>query len=566
MKKMLALILALVMCFSLVACGGDKKAEEKPAEESKAPAQSQGGLNSDEATKMTAVAEADKTVKYKDTVRVSVSGERVAMGYYGSTNAQASSWGGMTMEPLFKFDYVTGEAVPVIAKEAVDVNGDGKTWKVTIRDDVTFHHKGKYYADLKASDVAFTFNALLPNSEGRQAGAFVRTPTLVNSVESAEATGEYEVTIKLKSPIFDFENWNHGLYIMSEKGLKEFGWADGQDVYTGAYWYDIDNSTMGQKHIMRRYNEYWGSLDNYPTETIEIVVHTDVNTGVAALQAGEVDVLQSSAPEIAIQFQNNADYTVHKIAGQTTWFVGYNSYDGTGFFDNEDDPNQVKLRQAINYALDRDKIVSVLFAIMPDAGVRVDSIFGKSTPGYVDCGEWEFSVEKGRALMEEIGYGPNNRLSLVLAHIPRYTAYAQCVQDLLKEIYIDCELRNIEGSQYGSFLRTGKDWDLFCNYYTTGVTMLSVVSSHIASSGAGSKTQGWASAVADEKIAEVMNQPTYEAQKEAFGEFQKWVHDYHSRIPTHADMNMLIAKAEVEGVAVAPDIAYVSWSTLRIPE
>ena len=43
MKKLLALILALVMCFSLVACGGDKKDDEagKPAESAK-PSASQG--------------------------------------------------------------------------------------------------------------------------------------------------------------------------------------------------------------------------------------------------------------------------------------------------------------------------------------------------------------------------------------------------------------------------------------------------------------------------------------------------------------------------------------------
>ena len=233
MKKLLALILAMVMCFSLVACGGDKDdaKTDKPADNS--PSQSQGGLNSDEATKQTAITEADKTVKYKDTVKISYDGERVAMGYYGSTNQPASSWGAMTMEPLFKVNYETGEAEPVIAKEAVDVNGDGKTWKVTIRDDVTFHHKGEYYADLKASDVAFTFNTLMPGSEGRESGAFTRNPSLMNSVESVEVTGEYEVTIKLKNATFDFPYWNHGLYIMSEKGLKEFGWADGQDVYTG---------------------------------------------------------------------------------------------------------------------------------------------------------------------------------------------------------------------------------------------------------------------------------------------------------------------------------------------
>ena len=43
MKKLLALILALVMCFALVACGGDKAEENKPAEESNKPAEESKG-------------------------------------------------------------------------------------------------------------------------------------------------------------------------------------------------------------------------------------------------------------------------------------------------------------------------------------------------------------------------------------------------------------------------------------------------------------------------------------------------------------------------------------------
>ena len=42
MKKLLALILALVMCFSLVACGGEK------ADDAGKPAASQGGSKTDD--------------------------------------------------------------------------------------------------------------------------------------------------------------------------------------------------------------------------------------------------------------------------------------------------------------------------------------------------------------------------------------------------------------------------------------------------------------------------------------------------------------------------------------
>ena len=555
MKKLLALILALVMCFSLVACGGGQGS--KPSEPS------DPGSNEPTTPGFT---EPDKTVKYKDTVKISIAGERQVTGYYGSTNTQAAYFGRMTMEPLFRYNFETNAVEPVIAKEAIDVNGDGKTWKVTIRDDVVFHNQGEYYADLKASDVKFTYDFIKTDGAGRVAGAVTRTSDITNYVESIDVNGDYELTFHLTSAIFDFPAWNHGLFILSEKAIEEFGPADGQDVFTGPYWINKAESTLGQQWTMTRYDDYYGGIDNYPTKNIVFVIHTDANTGAAALQAGEVDALVCATPTIAIQFKNNPDFTVHDNAGLTTWFVGFNSYDGTGFFDGEDTEEQIKIRQAINYALDRDKIVSVMFAVDPEAGVRVDSVFGESNPGYVDAGKWEFSVEKGRALMNELGYNENNRLALVLAHIPRYTTYAQVIQDLLKEIYIDCELKNIEGTQYGSFLRTGKDWDLFCNYYATSTTMMGTVTTHMQSAGGGSRTQGWNSAETDKRIDNIMAQPTKEAQEEAFAEFQKWVHDYHPRIPTHADKNMIEAIAELEGISVCPDVNHQDFATFRIPE
>lgn len=551
MKKLLALVLALIMAISLVACGGPSD----PGVENPNPGESTPNE----------VTPPDPTVTYKDTVKISVLSERVVTGYYGSTNQPASYLGRMTMEGLFQFNYEKKEYEPVIAKDAVDVNGDGKTWKVTIKEGIKFHHDGEEYCDLKASDVAFTYDFIKTGGAGREAGAVTRSFDITGYIESIEVTGEYELVFNLNSALFDFEAWAVP-YILSQKAIEEFGPADGQDVFTGPYYINEAKTTKGQQWTLTRYDGYWGGIENHPTKNIVFVIHTDENTGAAALQAGEVDVLVSSTPTIAIQFDNNPSYKVYSVPGASNCFLGFNSYDGKGFFDGEDTEEKVKLRQAINYGIDRDELVSVIYAANPAAGSRVDSIFGSTTAGYVDQGQHEHSIAKAQELMKELGYSESNPLSLTLVHYSDYSTYAQVLQDQLKDIYINLELNTIERSQFGTFLRTGEGWDLYINYYAVYTNMAGNMIKNCRSTGSSSKTHAWNSAATDEKIDNVMAQDSYEDQLKAFGEFQEWLHDYHPFIPTHAGAVMIEAKAEVEGLVVCPEVGMQDYSTLRIPE
>lgn len=559
MKKLLSLALATIMCLSLFACG--KKDDTTKPDDSKP-----GTSTEQSGTSQQPVTPADPKVTYKEQVLISVSAENTTTGYYSSTSQPASYLGRMTHEPLYRLNYETNELEKVLAEDAVDVNGDGKTWKVTLKQGVKFINKGVEYAELKASDVKFTFEFIAPNGPAKEAGVLVRNVPLASYVESLEVTGDYEVVFHLNTALFDFPANTPLAYILSEKAVKEFGNTEGQEVGTGTYYINYDKVVRGQKWVMTRNELYWGGLDNHPTKEIVFVIHTDENTGAAALQAGEVDALFSSTPTVALQFQNNPSFTVHSVAGQANWFLGYNSYDGTGFFDNEDDPDQIKLRQAINMGINRDEVVQILFAVNPSSASPVHGMFGKSTYGYVDCGEWEYNVEKAKGMMAELGYTESKPLKLILCYNPAVTTdLAQIMQDQLKKINIQVELAPKDSSQFGSFLRSGQGWDLFLNYYSTATPMTQTMSSHIASTGTGAKTQGWNSAVCDEKIANILAQPTADAQLKAFAEFQEFVFNYHPRLPIYCANNMIEAKAELEGVVVCPDFALQDFTTFRIP-
>ena len=109
------------------------------------------------------------------------------------------------------------------------------------------------------------------------------------------------------------------------------------------------------------------------------------------------------------------------------------------------------MRQAMSMAVDREMIIdyvhngeaSVSTFVAPNLGHWVWDAVNES-PLYT------YDVEAARALMEEAGYGEDNRLSLTMAAglLDTIRDTAVVLQQQLKEIYIDVEITNLESGEY----------------------------------------------------------------------------------------------------------------------
>jgi len=573
MKKILALILAMVMCFSLLAACGSKDDAQNTG--SGTPGTSGSATNSGNSGGSTIVTteglgktdgevgKVDTTVKYRDTVKLTFATGITNGAFYSSTSAIATSVSNMTHQALTIFNYETGKAEPELAESWKDVNNDGLVWEFKLKEGITFHKGDKHYGDLKASDVKWTYEWAAPNGPGVDEGAVLRTITQMNQMDRIETTGDNIVTFYLKDPIFDLPEmlavWN----ILSEAAVKEFGYMEGHDVGTGPYYINYPETALDQHITMTRYDDYWAGIENYATKNIVFVIHKDQTTACAALLAGEIDGIPAIKAENALQFQGNDAYKFYNYKGTNPASVFFNTYDDLGFFDGEDEPDQIKLRQAIKLALDRDALCTVMYAANRAGGDRFDSLFNPNGTGYVDFGQCEYDREKAKAMMKELGYSEANPLKLKMVHYGSYTTYAQIVQDQLKNIYIDIELAECDSSAMGTLLRSGQGWDLCVNYYGTSTTLTEVMNKSLRSTGSNAKLYGWASAEMDKRIDEVVAQKTLDDQLKAFAEFQEWANNYVPRIPTHAGNTINVMIAEVEGYVAQPTPDY---TTVRIPE
>lgn len=549
LTKTLCLLLALVLCLGLLSACGGGTTQSTPA-----------ATQAPDGTKAPQTVEPVKPdVKYKESVRIAAVSEVQNGQLYQNTSTQGYYVSKLTHDALFYLDYSEGKAVAEIAKSAEDVNKDGKTWKVIINQGIKFHDtKGNYYADLTTEDVKFTCEYASPNAEVK----VIKTLSFMNSVEDIEIVDDYTMIFHMKVATYDFP-LQVTPYIVCKKAIQEMG-VEGEEVGSGPYWINYDKTTAGVVWTLTRYDDYWKGIEDMPTKNIEFHIRADLTTSTAGMEAGEFDVLLNPGAANCAQLEGEG-FTVYSAPATTQCFIQFNGYEH-GMFHNPDDPNQIKLRQAIQLGIDKDKIVAVVYAAAPGSGVRIDSPFGKITEGFLDLGPTEYNVEKAQALMKELGYNENNRLRMKLAHYSSYTTYATLVQDLLKEIYIDVELNTLDTSVFGTTLRTGEGWDICVNYYGTSVSFISMLNNQIKSTASMCKTYGWNSAVFDAKVDEILSKPTYEEQLAAFKENQAFFRDYVPFITTHTGTVTLVTRPEVEGVIISPSTGSQDFEHIRIPE
>jgi peptide/nickel transport system substrate-binding protein len=176
----------------------------------------------------------------------------------------------------------------------------------------------------------------------------------LQAVSSIEAIDDYTVRLNITK-------WNNTIlsdlthtncFIISPAAFEKNGadWANTNPVGTGAFKFkEIQNN---QILVYERNADYWEKGLPY-LDGVEIHSIQDPVVSKAALLAGEVDWLESVDIPTMNEFKTNSKYTLKVIDGEM----------GGCFCMNEVDPaspwHDVKVRQALEYALDKDAIAKV---------------------------------------------------------------------------------------------------------------------------------------------------------------------------------------------------------------
>jgi ABC-type transport system substrate-binding protein len=271
-------------------------------------------------------------------------------------------------------------------------------WIFTVREGVKFHDGTDFNADAVIWNLRRVYDDKSPQYDSHAAPIVKAAVSMVDTFEKAS---DGTIVITTKFP-FSFLPWLLTRVLMVSPAQWEAtgkDWAKFAEKPAGTGPFKITRVVTGQYVEMVRNEQYWDK-DRIPKlEKLVVYPMPEATTRIAALRSGQVDWIEVPAPD-SIDSLKKAGFTVTLHPYPHTWPYVLSTIEGSPFRD-------VRVRQAINYAIDREGLCKLLNGIArPAVGLYPpeNPFFGTPAEHY------GHDPAKAKALLKEAGYGPDKPL------------------------------------------------------------------------------------------------------------------------------------------------------------
>jgi glutathione transport system substrate-binding protein len=339
-------------------------------------------------------------------------------------------------EGLFEFDKDL-KIRPVLA-ESYDVSPDGLVYTFKLRQGVKFHDG----SDFNAEAVKFVLErAINPDNKMPRANQF-------KAIGKIDVVDAYTVRMTLKEPFSPFLNaLAHGSAAMiSPTALKKWGNKDiaFHPVGTGPFEFVEWKQTDFVK--VKKFDGYWKK--GYPkVDSITWKPVPENGTRMAMLQTGEADFVSSVPAETAAALKSNAKLVLTASDSIIVRYISMNTMQKP--FDD------VKVRQAVNYAINRDALVKVAFGGFASP---LTSIVPEGIKYAHKTGPWPYDPKKARELLKEAGYPNGFEATMWGAYNDTTTQKAlQFIQQQLQQVGIKLTVQALEIGQRVEWVQSAPD-------------------------------------------------------------------------------------------------------------
>ena len=339
---------------------------------------------------------------------------------------------------LMDYEPGTTNLRPEIA-ESYTISDDGKSFTFKLRKGVKFHN-GR---ELTADDVKYSIERVVnPKTQSPGAGFFGSIVGFEDaSTGKAEALSgitvvdPYTIKFELSRPDATFLhvlalNFAH---IVPKEEVEKYG-ADFGKHPVGSGAFKMTEWTLGQRIVFERFKDYYNpALPKLDQITFEVGQEPVV--ALLRLQNGEVDIPGDGIPPAKfIEVTKDPKFKDLIIQGGQlhTGYVTMNVKIKP--FDN------VKVRQAVNMAINKDRIVRIING----RAVPATQPLPPSMPGYAkDYKGYPYDPEKAKALLAEAGLADGFETELFVANTDPQPRIAQAIQQDLAAIGIKASIKSL---------------------------------------------------------------------------------------------------------------------------
>ncbi|MFE4110150.1 MULTISPECIES: ABC transporter substrate-binding protein [Kosakonia] len=362
---------------------------------------------------------------------------------------------------LVTFDPVKNTPVPSLATDW-KVSEDGKTWTFTLRQGVKFN-SNKYFKptrDFNADDVVFSVMRQMdpkhPYHNVSQGNYEYFTDVgLDKLIKEVKKIDDNHVQFVLNEPNaafladwgMDFASILSAEYAdaMLKKGTPEN--VDNWPIGTGPYALQQYKTDAQIRYIANP--QYWEG--EVPTKHLIFSITPDVQTRLAKLQTNECQIIPAPAPVQFDQIKNNKDLTLHTVDALNVGYLAFNTEKKP--FDN------VLVRQALNYATDKQAIVNAVFL---GSGTVAKSPLPPNMLGFnKDLKDYSYDPEKAKALLKQAGLEKGFEATLWSMPVqrpynPNSRRIAEMIQADWAKVGVKAKIVSYEWGEYLAGMRKGE--------------------------------------------------------------------------------------------------------------
>ena len=342
-----------------------------------------------------------------------------------------------------KFDYV-GELASDIKR-----SDDGMTYTFTLHDGVKFHD-GRV---LSSADVKYTLDLVFSSSFGKSASFFEGTGADKRSyIKSVETPDQRTVIITLTRPWIGLLSNLVPIAIIPKDSYES---QKEHPLGTGPFKF-VRYDNVQQVCDVEAFPEYWDGAPKL--QTVRVRVISDMNALQSELQAGRVDIAPlptSLSPDAVRRLEQDPNLRVKVFPGSNVLLLTINT--SSPPLDN------VKVRQAIAYAIDRETMIKTL---LQGLGKLAHSIIPEESWAYSSGQTYSYNPAMAKRLLDEGGFpdpdgdGPRMRFDKPIVYKLSGSSlsgrqYAGVIQNYLKEVGIPVEIQTPEQNTLFDELRRG---------------------------------------------------------------------------------------------------------------
>jgi len=337
--------------------------------------------------------------------------------------------------------------VPDLA-ESWSVDGTGLNWTFILKKNILFHDGTPFNADA----VVNHFTRMMDSKIN------VGAMTLWAPVKAVAKIDDYTVRVTTNVPYGGLLNvLAHGSgLIPSPKAVATYG-KDISFNAVGTGPYRVQKFSPGSELALAANDSYFGPKPSYQKITYKYVA--DASARVSALRTGEVDVIDSVSPELASTISRDPNVKLLNVAGLRSFGIGLS-------FTNSLLQKQ-QIRQALNYAIDKDSIVRVIFR---NYATVISSPLAPGIDGAVKAGDYAYNPEKATSILKNAGcvLGSDGifsldgkrlsfKMKLPSRLFPNDVLVGESIQSQLKKIGVEVLIDKIEAASYWASIRLPKD-------------------------------------------------------------------------------------------------------------